>query len=197
MAALGCAICYGVGSILEDISAKPAAARVGLGMKGVRAAMAQLPYLAGLGLDAVGWILSLLALQRLALFAVQAAVASSVAVTVILAAFVLHERISRRQLGALITLGVGLILLAASAAPDSAASISTATEVVLLVGVLVVGAAGLATMRLRGSNGAGTLGALSGLAFGGTMIRTPAPPTPSARPSARSCIPSMPRSPCR
>jgi drug/metabolite transporter (DMT)-like permease len=132
--------------------------------------MQQLPYLAGLGLDAVGWVLSLLALQRLPLFAVQAAVASSVAVTVVLAALVLHERISRRQLGALITLGVGLILLAASAAPDSAASISTATEVALLVGVLVVGVAGLATMPLRGANGAGTLGALSGLAFGGTAI---------------------------
>ncbi len=161
-AALGCALCYGVGSILEDVGAKRAT--------GVASTMSQPVYLLGLGLDAIGWMLSLLALQRLPLFAVQAAVASSVAVTVLLAAWVLHNEISGRQVVALVVLGLGLVLLAVSAAPDSPAPIAVWVEVLLLAGVGAVAVAGWAARALRGERAAGTLGAISGLAFGGTAI---------------------------
>jgi drug/metabolite transporter (DMT)-like permease len=162
LAALACALCYGVGSILEDVAAKRAT--------DVAGAMKHPIYVAGLGLDLVGWLLSLLALQRLPLFAVQAAVASSVAVTVVLAAFVLHDPISRGQVAALAAMGVGLVLLALSAAPDAPASISDPTTAALIGGVAIVGLLGLAAKGGRGPRIAGLLGALSGLGFGGTAV---------------------------
>jgi drug/metabolite transporter (DMT)-like permease len=162
LAALACALCYGTGSILEDIAAKRAT--------DVAGAMTQPIYIAGLGLDLLGWVLSLLALQRLPLFAVQAAVASSVAVTVILASRVLHNRISRRQVGALVVLGVGLVMLAVSAAPDTPTPVATATTVVLLAGVPLVALLGWVARSRGGDHAAGLLGALSGLGFGGTAI---------------------------
>jgi drug/metabolite transporter (DMT)-like permease len=162
LAALGCALCYGVGSILEDVGAKRAT--------GVAGAMSQPVYLAGLALDAVGWMLSLLALQRLPLFAVQAAVASSVAVTVLLAAWVLHNEIVSRQVIALVVLGAGLVLLAVSAAPDSPAPIAGWVELLIVAGVGAVALGGWAARSLKGERAAGTLGAISGLAFGGTAI---------------------------
>jgi drug/metabolite transporter (DMT)-like permease len=162
LAALACALCYGVGSILEDVAAKRAT--------DVAGAMKQPIYVAGLGLDLVGWLLSLLALQRLPLFAVQAAVASSVAVTVVLAALVLHDAIGRRQIAALAAMGVGLVLLALSAAPDRPASISDPTTAALIGGVALVALLGLAAKAGRGPRIAGVLGALSGLGFGGTAV---------------------------
>jgi len=162
LAALACAVCYGVGSILEDVAAKRAA--------DVAGAMKQPVYLAGLGLDLAGWLLSLFALQRLPLFAVQAAVASSVAVTVVLAAVVLHDAITRRQVIALVVMGAGLVLLAVSAAPDEPAAISDATTAALIGGVAIVGVLGWVAKSWPGDKAAGVLGALSGLGFGGTAV---------------------------
>jgi drug/metabolite transporter (DMT)-like permease len=162
VAALACALCYGVGSILEDVAAKRAT--------DVSGAMKQPIYIAGLGLDLLGWLLSLVALQRLPLFAVQAAVASSVAVTVVLAAVVLHNRITRRQVLALGAMGVGLVLLALSAAPDSPAAISDPTTAALVGGVAIVAVLGWVSKDRSGPRAAGVLGALSGLGFGGTAI---------------------------
>jgi drug/metabolite transporter (DMT)-like permease len=162
LAALACAVCYGVGSILEDVAAKRTS--------GVTGAMTQPIYMAGLWLDLVGWLLSLLALQRLPLFAVQAAVASSVAVTVLLAALVLHDAVNGCQIAALGILGAGLVLLAVSAAPDTPTAISGRTEAVLIGSVAVVALAGWAARSTDGDRAAGALGAVSGLAFGGTAI---------------------------
>ena len=94
------------------------------------------------GSTSCGWLLSLLALQRLPLFAVQAAVASSVAVTVVLAAFVLHDPITRRQVLVVVALGVGLVLLALSAAPDSPAAVDDLTTAALVGGVALVAVLG-------------------------------------------------------
>ena len=72
LAAFGCALCYGVGSILQDIAAKRVEADSKLDARLLVRVTTQLPYVGGLGLDLVGWVLSLLALLRLPLFAVQA-----------------------------------------------------------------------------------------------------------------------------
>ena len=171
LAAFGCALCYGVGSILQDIAAKRIEADTKLDARLLVRVTTQLPYLAGLGLDLVGWVLSLLALLRLPLFAVQAIAAASIGVVVVLSAVVLGVHPTRRQLVVLAVLAVGLVALAAAAAPDKPAAAPGWFGAAMWIGVVLVVAAGALVARTaRGDRAAATLGALSGLAFGGAAM---------------------------
>jgi drug/metabolite transporter (DMT)-like permease len=143
--ALGCAVCYGVGSVLEQVGARRERAATSLDPRLLLRLAKQLPYLAGLGLDGVGWVLSLLALRVLPLFLVQSAVAASIAVTAVVARMVLGTRLGRVDAAAIAVIVVGLVLLAVAAAPDASRPVSAAFRAVLLVGVLVVGAAATAS----------------------------------------------------
>jgi len=169
-AAFGCALCYGVGSVLEQIGARREEAATSLDPRLLIRLAGQLPYLAGLGLDGVGWVLSLVALRSLPLFLVQSAVAASIAVTAVVARLVLHTKLDR---GDLVTIGViiaGLVVLALAAAPDDARPVGAPFRLVLVLGVpvLAVLAAGMA--RAEVGRGALGLAAVAGLAFSGTAI---------------------------
>ncbi|MCM3883846.1 hypothetical protein [Frankia sp. R82] len=130
----------------------------------------QLPYLAGLGLDLLGWLLSLLALRGLPLFAVQAILSGSVGVTAVLAMATLGARPPRREVVALVALGVGMVLLALTAQPGRAHPASAAVSWGITAGVaVIVVLIGLASRAGRHRAGA-VLGLLSGLAFGGTAL---------------------------
>ncbi len=171
LAAFGCAVSYGVGSVLQDMGAKSQKATDSLDAKGLMKVATQLPYMIGLGLDGFGFVLSLVALQFLPLFAVQAISAGSIGVTVLLAAVVLKSLPSRNQVGCLVLLGVGLLLLALTAAPDDPRKVSGAFTVGMWISVGVVGAMGVLAPRIaRGDRGAALLGAISGLGYGGTAI---------------------------
>src|SRR3954469_23577154 len=81
VAALGCAVCYGTGSVLEQVGARRERTATSIDPRLLLRLAGQAPYVAGLALDGVGWALSLLALRTLPLFLVQSAVAASIAVT--------------------------------------------------------------------------------------------------------------------
>ena len=171
LAALGCALCYGLGSVLQSIGAKRVAAGDRLDPRLLARVATQTPYLAGLGLDGLGWALSLVALVRLPLFAVQAVVAASMGFVVLFAALIEKIRPTRRQVGILVVLGLGLLGLAATAAPEKARAVTGAFTVAVWIGVAVVGLAGVAAPRaLESHRASATLGALAGLAFGGTAL---------------------------
>lgn len=72
-------------------------------------------YAVGLGLDGIGFLTSASALHSLPLFLVQSVVASSVAVTAILAVLFLHTRLAKREWISLGGVAAGLILLAITA----------------------------------------------------------------------------------
>src|SRR5919199_4485434 len=100
--ALGAALAYGVGSILQGVAARRAAGGGrDLDPRLLLRLAHQLPYVLGLGCDLAGFGLSLVALRTLPLFAVQAAVASAIGVTAVLAAFVLPQVASPPEVGAL------------------------------------------------------------------------------------------------
>jgi drug/metabolite transporter (DMT)-like permease len=171
LAAFGCALCYGVGSILQDIAAKRIEADTKLDARLLVRVTTQLPYIGGLVLDLAGWVLSLLALLRLPLFAVQAIAAGSIGVVVVLSSVISKVRPSRRQLAILGALGVGLIALAAAAAPDKPKSAPSWFGVAMWVGVVLIAAAGMLAARTSTGDRAGALlGGLSGLAFGGAAL---------------------------
>ncbi|MFL6112502.1 MAG: hypothetical protein ACJ786_14275, partial [Catenulispora sp.] len=107
--AAGAACCYGVGSVLQAVAANRTAAVEVLDPRLLVRLAGQLSYLAGLGLDALGFVLDLLALRTLPLFLVQSVIAGSVGVTAIFAAVVLHIRLRRAEVVALLTLLVGLV----------------------------------------------------------------------------------------
>ena len=171
LAALGCALCYGLGSVLQSIGAKREAAGDRLDPRVLARVAGQGPYLAGLALDALGWGLSLVALLRLPLFAVQAVVAASMGFVVLFSALIEKIRPTARQVWILVVLGIGLLGLAATAAPDKARAVSGGFAVAVWIGVALVGIAGVVAPRVLGSSTASaTLGALAGLAFGGTAL---------------------------
>ncbi|MBO0917205.1 hypothetical protein J1C73_23725, partial [Streptomyces laculatispora] len=88
--ALGSAVCFGTASVLQAVAAR-AAAEPGSGGAGVDPALLlralrQWRYVAGLALDGLGFVLQIIALRSLPIYAVGAALAASLAVTAVVAA---------------------------------------------------------------------------------------------------------------
>ncbi|HEX3829230.1 MAG TPA: hypothetical protein VHV82_18365 [Sporichthyaceae bacterium] len=169
------ALCYGVAAVLQAAAMRAGAPGGSLDARVVVRMFSQLPYLAGLALDGLGFLASLLALRHLPLFLVQAAVAASVGITALLADRFLGLALGRVQWAALTALAVGVVLLAVSAEPGGAASLSRSGQWAVLVGVAPLTAAGLWGAR-PGRGGATLLAAVSGAAFGGVGIAARALP---------------------
>jgi drug/metabolite transporter (DMT)-like permease len=164
VALVGTVFCYGVATVLQDAGARRAPGRdVLLVVRLVR----QAPYVAGLALDGLGFLLSLAALRRLPVFAVQAGVAGSIGVTAFCAALFAGERLGRRGWAALAILGAGLVAVAGSAAHEAARPVDGPLRLSLAAGVLVL--AGLGVVAARGPGGVG-LAAVSGLGYGGVAL---------------------------
>ncbi|MCW2505700.1 MAG: putative integral rane protein [Actinomycetia bacterium] len=170
LGALAAAVCYGSGSVLQSVGSRRIAGQADLDPRLLIRLAGQLPYLAGLALDLLGFAASIVALRTLPLFLVQSAVAASVGVTAVLAARFLGARLRPVQLAALTGLGAGLVLLALSARPESAAKVPLAGQWIVLAGALAVLALGLGSARVAGPWGAAGLAAAAGLAFGGVGI---------------------------
>jgi len=177
-AALGSALCYGVASVLQQVGARRTTQATSIDPRLLLRLGRELPYMSGIGLDAVGWVLSLLALRTLPLFLVQSAIASSIAVTAVVARFTLGTRLDRREVAAIGVIVVGLFLLAVAAAPDSAQPVGAAFRLALVVGVAVLAVAGTLVARVDASRGALGLAAMAGLAFSGTAISARVLPIP-------------------
>jgi hypothetical protein len=181
-AAAGAAVCYGAGSVLEQIGVRREATAATLDPRLLLRLARRLPWLAGAGVDLAGWLLSLAALRALPLFAVQAAVAGSVGITALLSIAVFGVHPSRPQRRALVVLAGGLMLLGVAAAPDGSRHLGGAARAVLAAGPAAVAVAALPVTRSgRGDAGAARLGVLAGLAFSGTAIagrvlHVPSPP---------------------
>lgn len=124
VAAVGAALAYGAGSVLQAAGARRAVA-AGQGLLGVTR---QWPYLGGLGCDLGGWLLSLLALRRLPLFAVQAILAGSLAVTVLLAAAVLHVPPRRADTAAVVLIVAALAVLGAAAGAEGSGPVGAGVK---------------------------------------------------------------------
>jgi hypothetical protein len=161
-AAVG-ALAYGGGSVLQAVAANRAAA-AGHGVLGVAR---QRLYVAGLACDLAGWLLSLAALRRLPLFAVQAILAGSLAVTVVLAAAVMHVRARRADLYAIGVIIAALVVLGAAAGAEHSRPVGGGVKAALLGGIPLVAAG--ATAAARWSTPVVT-GAAAGLAFGGAAL---------------------------
>jgi drug/metabolite transporter (DMT)-like permease len=182
--AFAAAITYGVATVLQAIGARQGGSAEELDRRLVRRLLRSAPYVTGLLLDAVGFGLSFAALHTLPLFTVQAVIASSLAVTALLAAAVLGMRPSLSEWTALLVVTAGLTLLALAAKDQAPTVLDNLDRWLLVISVAVVGAFAYFAARRRttpSSGDAWALGALAGLMYGGAgigarMLRTPSSP---------------------
>src|SRR5690349_1928830 len=134
--ALVATVSYGVGTVLQAVGARRASIAAHLDVTLFGRLARQWLYVAGLALDAVGFVAAVLALRTLPLFVVQAAVAGSLGVTAATASFAFGFRLSTSAKAAIVGLVLGLVLLGASARSERVADLSGGGGWILLAGVV-------------------------------------------------------------
>jgi len=174
VAALVSALCYGVAAVMQAIAVRGASRRTaadGAAGTGVDPGLVvrmlhQGPFLASIAIDMVGFVAQLVALRRLPLFAVQAIMASNLAVTAVFAAWLMKARLALREWLAVAGVVVGVGLLGLSAGAQGANQVGRAFQLALIVAVVGVGVAGFAAAKLPNPARTPTLGAIAGLGYG-------------------------------
>ena len=159
------AACSGAAAVLQA----RAVDRTGdAGLAGLVGGLVRQPgYLAGLLLVGLGFLASLVAVQELPLFLVQAGRAASLGVTAVLAAVVLGTRLRSREVVALGVLAAGLAGVAVAAAPSRVDTVTPAGRgTVLVVAVLLLLVVLVGSRAPAGPRAAGLLGVLAGACFG-------------------------------
>lgn len=139
LSAIGGMLSYGVASVVQ--------AHAALSATGIDI-VKHPAYLTGIALDGLAWVLSLVALASLPLFAVQSMLAGSLAVTMILAAIVLKVPLARRDWWAIGMVTCGLLALGVAGAVLYAralevGTVGTATAVLWVIEVVVPGLLGV------------------------------------------------------
>lgn len=145
LCALGAAVCFGTATVLQAVAARA----VGTGAGGEAAlllrAVRQWRYLAGLGLDGLGFVLQVAALRSVPIYAVGAALASSLAVTAVVAARLMRVRLSGAEWAAVGVVCAGLAMLGVASGTEGDKGGPGALKYVMLgvaVGVLLLGLGG-------------------------------------------------------
>lgn len=170
--ALGAAVCFGTATVFQAVAARAAAGADGgqAGPGGDAAlllrALRQWRYLLGLGLDGAGFVLQIVALRSLPIYAVGAALASSLAVTAVAAARLLRVRLSGTEWAAVAVVCAGLALLGLASGAEGDKPGSTALKWAMLAAALAVLALGSVAGRLPERGWALLLGLGAGLGFG-------------------------------
>ncbi|MFE2171034.1 hypothetical protein ACFXB3_39125 [Streptomyces sp. NPDC059447] len=166
--ALGAAVCFGTASVLQAMAARAAEPGTGSGVDPallLRAAR-QWRYLAGLGLDAAGFVLQIIALRHVPIYTVGAALAASLAVTAVAASRLLKVRLSRTEWAAVGVVCAGLLMLGLASGEEGSGEGSLALKLGLLGVSVMVLAVGAAAGRLPDGPRALVLGLASGTGFG-------------------------------
>ncbi|MEV7983586.1 DMT family transporter [Streptomyces sp. NPDC086519] len=164
--ALAAAICFGTATVLQAVAARAAGDGAGGEAALLLRAVRQWRYVVGLGLDGLGFVFQILALRSLPIYAVSAALASSLAVTAVVAARLLRVRLSGVEWAAVAVVCAGLAMLGLASGPEGDRAGSATLKWVMLgtaAGVLLLGLAG---GRLTGRGRALVLGLGAGFGFG-------------------------------
>lgn len=167
--ALGCSVCYGTATVLQAAATR--SVDTGDSNSGVNAALVlralqQWRYLVGIALDGVGFLLQVAALRLVPIYVVAAAIAASLAVTAIVAAWVLSTRLSAMEWAAVAVVCASLAMLGIAAGPEGTGHGPPGLGWALLVIVAVVFVAGAAAGRLSDRTRALVLGFGAGAGFG-------------------------------
>jgi drug/metabolite transporter (DMT)-like permease len=175
IAAVVAPLFYGVASAMQAMAVRAASRPAGAQGGGAFAAVdpglvvrmfRQWRFVASLGLDILGFIAQLVALNRLPLFAVQAMIAANLAVTAVCASWLIGATLGWREWLSVGGVIVGVGLLGSSAGAEGAARVGNTFKLALIVAVAGIGLIGLAAARLPGPARTPLLGATAGLGYG-------------------------------
>ncbi|HET6858597.1 MAG TPA: hypothetical protein VFH94_16095, partial [Streptomyces sp.] len=166
--ALCSAVCIGAASVLQAVAARAAQPGTGSGVDVtlLLRALRQWRYVAGLVLDLIGFVLQILALLAIPIYAVEAAQAGSLAVTAVIAARVLRVPLSRTEWGAVAVVCAGLAMLGLSSGPEGAENGPAALPYALFGVACAVLVTGALAGRLRDPARSLVLGFGAGTGFG-------------------------------
>ncbi|MEU3347459.1 hypothetical protein ABZ723_21180 [Streptomyces sp. NPDC006700] len=165
--ALGAAVCFGTATVLQAIAARAAADTGGGGEAALLLrAVRQWRYLAGLGLDGLGFLLQIAALRSLPIYVVGAALAASLAVTAVTASRLLRVRLSSLEWSAVGVVCAGLAMLGLASGTEGHEDGSAALRWAMLGAALAVLLLGAVAGRLPERVRALLLGLGAGFGFG-------------------------------
>ncbi len=169
-AAFVSAVAYGCATVLQAIGAgRTEDSGEGVDPRLLIRVLQSAPFVAGLGLDLVGLATNLVALENLPLFAVQAIINCSLAVTALLAVPVLHVHLGRNDWIAIGSVCAGLVMVGVSAGHEQPTHAGRALHWVVLVAVLALITASFVTVWRFGGNSI-VLGGFAGSLFGAFAI---------------------------
>ncbi|WP_428339349.1 DMT family transporter [Mycobacterium sp.] len=167
--ALGCSVCYGTATVLQAAatrSVNSGDSDSGVDPALLLRALRQWRYLVGIGLDGLGFLLQVAALRLVPIYVVAAAIAASLAVTAIVAAWVLSTRLSAMEWAAVAVVCASLAMLGVAAGPEGTGHGPSGLGWALLVITAIVFAAGAVAGRLSDRTRALVLGFGAGAGFG-------------------------------
>ncbi|HEY6278669.1 MAG TPA: hypothetical protein VIX86_20345 [Streptosporangiaceae bacterium] len=177
-AAVVAALCYGVAAVMQAMAVRAASRRNGgtasrggsaLGTVDpglVLRMLHQWRFIASLVLDLIGFVAQLVALRRLPLFAVQAMIAANLAVTAVVAAWLIHLELALREWLAVAGVVIGVGMLGSSAGAQTVTGVSADFKLALILAVAGIALIGVAASRMRSPARTPVLGAVAGLGYG-------------------------------
>lgn len=166
--ALGCSVCYGTATVLQAAATRSVDTGSDSGVDAalLLRALRQWRYLVGIGLDGLGFLLQVAALRMVPIYLVAAAIAASLAVTAIVAAWLLSARLSAMEWAAVAVVCGSLAMLGLAAGPEGSGHGPPGLAWGLLVVVAIVFSAGAVAGRLGDRSRALVLGLSAGAGFG-------------------------------
>jgi hypothetical protein len=180
LAAAGIALSYGLATVLQSVGAKSTTSSEGLDPGLLVRLLRSVPYLVGLALDGAGFLLTVVALQSLPLFVVEAFTAGALAVTAVAAAGWLKIPLSRGEWIGVGAVVAGLVALGLSAGADEEVELDTWAKWLPLGVSLLLLLVTIPAARIPGRAGVTVLGALAGFGFGLVGIATRTLETPTS-----------------
>ncbi|MFJ8358869.1 hypothetical protein [Streptomyces sp. NPDC093984] len=166
VSALGAAVCFGTATVLQAVAARAAGTGGGGDAALLLRAVRQWRYLAGLALDGLGFLFQIAALRSIPIYAVGAALASSLAVTAVVAARLLRVRLTGSEWGAVAVVCAGLAMLGLASGAEGERGGSAGLRYAMLAASVCVLVFGLAGGRLPGRGRSLVLGLGAGFGFG-------------------------------
>ncbi|WP_416974612.1 hypothetical protein [Streptomyces sp. 4F14] len=168
--ALAAAVCFGTATVWQAVATRAAATGEGGDAALLLRAVRQWRYLAGLGLDGLGFVFQVLALRSVPIYAVGAALAASLAVTAVVAARMLKVRLSRTEWGAVAVVCAGLAMLGLASGEEGTRHGSGVLKWAVLGAAVCVLLLGTVGGRLPERGRALTLGLGAGFGFGAVEV---------------------------
>lgn len=170
-AALVAAVCYGLGAVMQAIavresSRRPAEAADTVDPGLVLRMLRQWLFLVSLLIDLIGFVCQVIALRRLPVFEVQVVIAANLAVTALLAAWLMHVALRLREWLAVLAVVLGVGLLGSSAGSEGAKAVGASFHLALIASLAVIAVGGIAAARLPRQVRTPVLGAIAGLGYG-------------------------------